>query len=258
MPDKIVLTHDGTEISIPLEDAKAAIEKGGLKVFTGKELEASYLDRGVLDDTYMLKTELDRRFKNWIAKADAADDEAIIASVLDKHGKKGPDIEEAKKTWETATLAPLQTKYDRQTDLMIGSEIRAEASVHFDEQYTKLAPNGAASYMENVLRNDFEYNDEFGYPVAVMNGTPIPSTNPTASRPYRSVTEHMTTLAESEPWKLYLKPPQKGGGGSGRPGDGVDPEGGGKSTDSMSESELAAGIRDKSITFDLNGDLHIA
>ena len=73
------------------------------------------------------------------------------------------------------------------------------AAIQVWDEYTGLAPNGAPSYMENVLRDDFEYNDEFGYTVAVMNGTPIPSTTPTASRPYRSVTEHMTTLAESEP-----------------------------------------------------------
>ena len=252
----IVLTHDGAEISVPLETVQAAIEKTGLKVMSGKELESNYLDRETLGKDYMLTTALDSRFKNWIAKAEAPEDETIIAKVLDKHGKKGPDIEEAKKTWETASLVPLQTKYDSLTTRLVGSEIRAETSEHFDEQYTKLAPNGAPSYMENVLRGDFEYSDEYGYTVALQNGVPIPSSNPTASRPYRSAHEHVGVLAESPAWSDYLKAPPKGGGGSGRPGDKLN-MGGGKSIENMSESELAAGIRDKSITYDRNGDLHI-
>ena len=249
MPD-IVLTHDDQEITFSLDDVSQALPDGH-EIVSG--LDDKYVAKGVVKSEFVPKSEFKRRLKS--AKENAHEDESVIARVLDSHQVDVPDKDALFKQWETAYLDPKQAELDEFQSVAKGARIRAAASKYFNDAFVLPVSDGTPSYAEIALDKQFKSEGHDVYPVD-SGGDPLLPLDLQSGRTRRTVDEHMSILAEDPALKQWLKAPPKGGGGSGRPGDKLN-MGGGKSIENMSESELAAGIRDKSITYDRNGDLHI-
>jgi hypothetical protein len=206
----VVKTDDGFE---PLPEDKVVLSKS--------ELETGYVSKDKVSSEYVMKASfedrLNRAVSNQIDKAHERED--VIARVLETHTPAGADIDAAKEQWEAGRLKPLSEKYDRLRGNLRNSEVNAHAAEFFDEQYTRPLPNGKPSPMQLALGDQFEYNEEYGYVAAVdPAGNFIQSSDPTSAKPFRNVTEHISSLSEDPAWTPYLKRPAKNAGGAGGAG----------------------------------------
>ena len=128
---QITVTIDGKDHTVDRPDG----------LFSQAEIDKDYMKRSVVNDTYVLQTTMDRRFKDWTPKSSAAEDQQVIAAVLEKHKPKGKeggdpvDLDAAKAAWKEADYDPLEKRYNAAIGLIKGSGIRAAAAEYFDERF---------------------------------------------------------------------------------------------------------------------------
>ena len=184
-------------------------------LFSQAEIDKDYMKRSVVNDTYVLQTTMDRRFKEWTPKSSAAEDQEVIAAVIAKHKPKGKegaedfDLDSTKAKWKEAEYDPLEKKYNAAISLIKGSDIRGAAAEYFDEKFVTSPGPGQQSYMETLFGSQFEYDDELGYAVVMVNGQPVQALNPTKAKPYQDAKEFFAKAAENEAYKGFLKPAEK-------------------------------------------------
>lgn len=178
--------------------------------------DSEVVHRDTLRHTHVKKSEFDRRFKSWVPKDSAAEDEGVIAAVLSQH-KSTPDIAEAKAAWEKSEVNPLKEKLAQFKSSVVRGEVLAEASKHFDERFVTSPAPGIPSFAETALLKMFDHHDDTGYVVAMSpDGDPELSTDsPTSSRPYMGVQERFKKLVQDPAWAPYLKEPPKNDSGTG-------------------------------------------
>ena len=238
MPE-IVLELNGEKVTV--SDSELTLPDG-YKIVSEQEIGNEYVKRASLEDTHVLKADFDRRYMNWTPVEKAHEIETVVSRVLAAHHKDVPNLEDAKKTWKTGEYDPLYKKYEGIKASLVKKEVLANAKGVFSDEYTSPPPTGGNTWVENALESRYEFSEEYGYPVTVLNGSPVPSSNPTANRPYRSVEEDMEALIKEDAWKAFAKKPPKGGGGSGSPGGSGsgDSGSGAKGLDEMTEDEIVA------------------
>lgn len=205
----------------------------GYRILSSDELEDGYLPRDVVREQYVPQTEFKRRLRNSLTRESALEDEGLVATILEKHGKKTPDIDGAKEQWRAAELAPVLTQLETMTRSLVSREVEQEARELFGEQ---------APLVTRAYGNDFVYDAELGYTVAVSNGVPIPAVNPTNERPYQSAGEYFAQKAKTDAaLKAALKQDPTNNSGSNFKG-GKPPAGGPGSRSAMTEAEQVAYI----------------
>jgi hypothetical protein len=118
------------------------------------------------------------------------------------------------------------------------------ASKYFKEELVTPLTDGQPSYIEVALGKQFA-NDGLEVYAVDPGGEPLLPLDARSGRTRRSVEEQISVLAEDPAFKKWLKEPPKNAGGSGSPGDKTDSRH--KTLEQMSDSELAAGIRDGTI-----------
>jgi len=238
----IVLTHDDTESTYSLEDVSNALPDG-YSILSDDELSESFVNKDVVKSEYVPKSEFKRRLKS--AKDNAHEDESVIARVLDSNQPTDvPDKEQLYEQWNKAYLEPKEQELSDMMGVAKSAKIRELASEYFDDAFTHSPEPGVPSYAEVALSKHFAYDGET-FPVD-SNGEALVPLDPRSGRNRRTGREHMSVIAEDPAYKNWLKEPEKGGGGSGRPGDDLNP-GSDKSLDGMTDTELAAGIRNGNI-----------
>ena len=204
----VTVQHEGADIEVELPDG----------YLTPEQVRSQYLLKSVVDDTYVLKAEMDRRFKNWVHKDKAGDDEEIVNAILEKHGKSGKkadfDLEAAKAEWKRAELDPVVENQNRLLDQVRRSALRdAARKAGFDAKYTDGPAPGMPSYFESVFADRLQYDNDLGYMVAVDSaGNRLAATEPTKERPYADAHQLFGDLAGKDEWKEYLAPDPKNNG----------------------------------------------
>jgi len=211
----IVLSIDEKEVTVSTEAIQKALPKGDTIV---SNLDTDYVSRADVNSQYVLQATFDNRFKNWTPKNDAHKDPDVIAAVLSENVDKTPDIDEMKTSLRNTEVKPLEEKLNKLTSQLSQADVRAGSAKYFDDPYITPAPNGAAPWAESALKDEFTFNEDYGYTVAMLNGAPIAAQNPTNERPYRGVDEHLSLIVKDEKWSKFARPDPKGGGGSGDPG----------------------------------------
>jgi hypothetical protein len=206
--DLVIKEADGTERTI--SDDAVVLPEGH---FIGTD--SAYVARESLKDTYVLKANFDRRFKNWVPKDKAAEDEDVRKAVLSEHGQTA-DLEDAKKQWREGELNPVLTRLNGLHGRLKAQETKESAAEYFDERFVKAPAPGLTSWAETTFGPMFKFDDDAGYTIALdSEGRPLAAANPTGLRPFMGVSERMGQIANDPMWKPYLKPDPKNDGGSG-------------------------------------------
>ena len=199
-PQITVKDQDGNEITVDLPDGYVA----------QADVDKDYLKREVVNDQYVLKATMDDRFKNWVHKDKAIEDQSVIKAILDKHKPKGDgdlDLDTAKGQWKTEMYDPLLEKYDRMIALTKGARMATLAAELFESQYVNSPVPGKPSYIETLFGPEIAFNEDKEYFVQVdAKGNPLPAQNPTTERPYAGIEEFLSTKAEDDSFKHLLKP----------------------------------------------------
>ena len=239
MPD-IVLKHDDQEFTFPLEDVRSALPKG-LFLFDQEEIAEKYVPSDKVRNDFVPKDEFKRRLH--ASKENAHEDATVIARVLESHKEALPDESTQRKRWEDAYLSPVLEENKKLKDGAKFSALRDEARKYFrDEFVTPLADN-QPSPADIAFGDQFAFDGHSVYGVDA-SGEPLLPIDREAGYTRRPVHEQMKVLAQNERWKAWLKPPEKGGGGSGPPGDKLsDGSGGLLKRSQMSDSEAAAFVK---------------
>lgn len=205
----VTVNHDGNEIQVELPE----------DYLHKDDIKDTYIPRSTVQEQYVLQTEMERRFKNWIPRDKALEDEGLVADVLKKHGRKAEgskdvDLETAKADWRKAELDPLKQFSDRLLNQVRGAQLKEAAiKAGFDERHVTSPVPGIPSYVETAFTNAFEYDAELGYFVAKdAAGNRLAAQEPTTARPYAGPEEFFDGLAKQDAWKPYLKPPEKNNG----------------------------------------------
>ncbi len=209
---------EGKEHTVSLDAIKL---DEGHRIVSAQDLERDYIPREKTqgdDAEYVLAASMRQRYKNYVHRQKALEDEKIVQAVLDKHAEplKSESLEEAKKQWDKAHAEPLRAERDQAvqnlTDFrakLIRESVQAGASGVWDDQFTK-APKGRKSYIASQIEGDFDYCDDYGYVAARRRGTTgewefVPSNNPTAERPFMDAAEYQRYLATQDDWKAFAK-----------------------------------------------------
>lgn len=212
------ITIDGTEHTVELE---AITFDDGQRVLTSEEIEAQYVPRTMIEGDeaqYVHRQSMERRYKNYVNKAKAVDDEDLVAQILAKHGEavKAEGLEAAKEQWSLVEVTPREQRIrELEEDLgtfrgqVVGSAIEAAARAVWKPEFAT-APEGRRSWAQVNFSDEFAYDAEFGYVVAVnAKREPVPSGSPTARRPFMSVDERFRQLAAQDAYKPFALPPER-------------------------------------------------
>lgn len=208
MPE-IVLSLDGEERTVSTDNIKLP---DGFTIVK----EDDVVSKDELRENYVLQAELKRRFKNWVPRDKAIEDEEIRNAILAAQ-PPAPNLEEAEKQWSDRRLKPaLNELSDLKRNLVMRGIREAAQSVGIADQFVTRPSPDKPSYIEAMYADQIAYNSEYGYEVALDGqGNPIPSQKPTAVRPYMSVGEFFSQLAEQDSMKPFLKASEKNDGGPG-------------------------------------------
>jgi len=254
---QITVTIDGQSHTVDLPDGYLA----------QAEVDAKYLPRETVNSLYVLQTEIDRRFKDWIKKEEAAKDQQVIAAVLEanppKDRKPGDDDPVAAKAmWKQTELDPVLEENKSLKALILGNDITTGAGAFFAQQYVTSPIPGEQPYMQALFGKRFEYDPQLKYHVALdEQGNRIPAQKPTVQRPHADAKEFFGTLAGQEAYKQFLKPADVNNSSDFQGGDGGSPNGAKspsqyKPRSQMSTDEKVAAIeelgRDKFMQIPLN------
>lgn len=233
---KAQVTYNGETITVDLPDGYESPEN----------LRDKYMLRSVVDDQYVLKREVDRRFKGWVKRDDAADDEELVAAVMERHGKpgKGPDLEAAKADWRKAELEPAKALADTLLKQVRGAAIRdAARAAGFDPRYVD-APANMPSYLETIFADRMQFDAELGYFVVTDTaGNRLAAAEPSTARPYSDPGQFFNQLAKETDWKPYLEP-NRTNNGSGYAGGKGSAKSGYTDRRSMSTEQKLAAIKE--------------
>lgn len=236
----VKVQHEGNEIEVPLPEGYVHESEIGDK----------YVKRDTVNSQYVLKTEMERRFKEWIPKDKALEDPDIVSSIVSKHkptGKAGDvDLEAAKAEWKRAELEPLKTFSDRLLNQVRSATLKEAAQkAGFGDQHVTSPVPGIPSYVETAFTGAFEYDAELGYFVAKdAAGNRMAAQEPTTARPYAGPEEFFKQLAKQDAWKPYLKPPEKNNGSGYTGGATVQGSAKGKRLADMTNEEKMAYIKE--------------
>lgn len=213
MPD-VTIKHGDNEIVVPLESLRMP---EGFSVLSSDDLDAKYVPKESVKKDFVPKGEFQRRLSSVTEKAH--EDETVIARVLEAHGSKMPNLDEAKQQWEKANLTPLRGKYDTLKDGLKRAQIRELAKDFFDEKLVAPLPGGAPSPIEVAVASQFDLDDTTAgiFPIG-PDGKPFIAANPNSHNPHRTAREHFELLAKDPEWERFLIQERRNSGGSGRPG----------------------------------------
>lgn len=236
----IVLKHDDQEFNFPLEDVQKALPEG-----------LSILDQADIDDKYVLaekvrkdfvpKTEFKRRLST--VTENAHEDAAVIARVLEKHKGDLPDESSLRTRWEEAYLNPVIEENKQLKDGAKFSALRDEARKYFNEEFVTPLADNQPSPADIAFGDQFAFDGHGVYGVDA-DGEPLLPIDREAGYTRRPVHEQMKILADPNGrWKGWLKAPEKGGGGSGPPGD-KKGDSGNTQRSLMSDSEKANFVKE--------------
>ena len=195
----IKVSYEGKEIEVEQPSG----------VFTQEQVDESYLPRATVKDQYVLQTEFDKRFKNWVPKAKAAEDPEVIGTVLKANPPKDqPEgLEEHRAKWEETDLKPKVEQLEQLQARLTRSAVSNAAAKYFADEYSKPPKEGQPSYMETLFDGRIKFDTDLGYPVALDEaGKPIPALQPTNTRPYAGADEFYGSIAKDETYKRFLKP----------------------------------------------------
>lgn len=227
--------------TVVIEGKEHTVETSAITLQDGHKIldTSEYLARSAVEEHYVPKASVEStikdRFKGWVKKDEAWNDDFIVSKVLEKHGKEKVDLESVKKSWAEEELAPVSKRAEslesRARAALINDAARAAGVA---EQHTKPIKPGAPSYMEVVYGSSFKYDSDLGDFVAVTrDGQPLGALNPTHDRQFMSAEEFFSREVKSDGMKPFLAPPPKNDKGP-KIGD-ADPNATSGSTKSFSE-----------------------
>jgi hypothetical protein len=225
------------DIVLSLDGEEKKVSSDALRLPDGYAIVKSddVVPRDQVRDNYVLKHEFDRRFKNWVPRDKAAEDEEVKRLVLAEQAP-APDLEAAKREWNDREREPLKRELQEVYRGLAQRDLLNETRGVFDDPFLAKPSATRPSWVEVTYGDQFAYDKDLGYTVALgSDGRPLASANPTATRPYKDVREFFTEAVQrDEALKPFLKPDPKNAGGSGH----FDKPGGARTTPPKSRKAM--------------------
>lgn len=217
---KVTIDDEERTLEVPVD----AITLGnGHQIISTTDLSQNYIPVAQTqgdDAVYLHRDSVGKRYKNYVNRSKAADDDTVVAAVLAKHGDaaKAEGLEEAKLQWRKTEYDPLAQERDTLKgslsefqDQVVLSAIDAAASKVWRNELAT-APPGKQSWAQSNFKADGMWSKEQGEVIAVRldadgNRVARPALEPTEGRQSMSMLEYMTMLAGEDAWKPYALPP---------------------------------------------------
>jgi len=206
MPD-IVISLNGEEHTVSSESVK--LPKGFILVEEGSVM--THEEHATLQEAAIQK-----RFKNWVKKTDAVNDEDVRRAILSEQ-PPAPDLENAEKQWSERKLNPVLEELTDIKKTLVSQSIVDASKEFFTDVFTTSVIPGKPSLAELTYDGAAAWDPDHKYVVAVDDkGNPVPASKPTKARPYMTPREFIETDAKANAaLQTFLREAETNSGGPG-------------------------------------------